>query len=482
MSVRPPGSGISDVPSTGPLAHPEQPAKLETPELNDQDRKAEGKPSSAIALHSPQMSVRKSAESPLAKPPASPKPLADESESLQPSWVENIPLDVRLRVLNEVVSQPGAEAAQRDLANYAQTSKIARADVREYHRLARDPRASLLASKNLARDAWQTAKQNWFGKAEAFQSALKTAAAGYSAIHLDGRYGIADFADYTPAAVSAVLESNIDHLHLKIGYPYYQSVLPARGALACIKALSDGCMKRLGEGKPLPSIYLHIDGIPIEHLAAALRKSPVRLNILGLSVCSYRANAELESTWPGKSVNEIMKLVQTESSDLESWHILFNQLSGIRYLHLSGWTGYDPIGELLDLPGQTSDPLGAALRRFVRKSNSLEELHFSKSVLTLQNYGPISISISKNPRLKRIVFDYVGYADLKVRYRGLGSAQVLERNPNLILVEKADVPVALHPRLEQYRREGRYQLNGYPQTMRDLPEIYSKVDFFKPAS
>ncbi len=466
MSVRPPGAPVPDLSSTGPSTSPAQSAE----------------PSTEIAPEPPQMSVRKPAESPLTKPPASAKPVPDEPASPPPSWVETIPLDVRLRVLSEVVSQPGAEAAQQDLANYAQTSKIAQADVREYHRLARDPRASLLASKNLARDAWQTAKQNWLGRAEAFQSALKTAAAGYSAIHLDGRYGIADFADYTPAAVSAVLELNIDHLHLKIGYPDYQSVLPAQGALACIKALSDGCMKRLSEGKPLPSIYLHIDGIPIEHLGTALRESPVRLNILGLSVCSHRANAELESRWPGKSVNDMVKLVQTESSDLESWRILFNQLSGIRYLHLSGWTGNDSIGELLDLPGQTGDPLGAALRRFVRKSNSLEELHFSKSALTLQNYGPISISISKNPRLKRIVFDYVAYTDLSVRYRGLGSAQLLGRNPNLILVEKADVPVALHPRLEQYRLEGRYQINGYPQAMRDLPEVYSKVDFFEPSS
>jgi hypothetical protein len=208
-----------------------------------------------------------------------------------PSWVEVVPWDVRSLVLKELTRQPAFEAVQADLASYARTSKAASNDVKAFHRQWRDPRASLLSSRNLIQCAWEVATaQGWFGRENAFVSAIKSVASDFSAIILDGRAGVA-YEAYVPTAISALLESDIEYLHFRLGYSSMK--LDCGAQLKGIQALITASTERLKKGKPLPTVFLHVQGIPVCEIADVLKTSAVRLSIMGLSLCVSSENFKI---------------------------------------------------------------------------------------------------------------------------------------------------------------------------------------------
>jgi hypothetical protein len=62
------------------------------------------------------------------------------TDPVKPSWTEIALGDIRLRVLSETAKQVTPEAAQQDMACYAQTSKLVNADLRDFHRKLKEPR------------------------------------------------------------------------------------------------------------------------------------------------------------------------------------------------------------------------------------------------------------------------------------------------------------------------------------------------------
>lgn len=69
------------------------------------------------------------------------------------SWTELMPSDVRFSMLQALAKQPSPEVVQRDLASHACTSNTAHHDVMYSHRMSRNYRGSLLASRNLIQKA-----------------------------------------------------------------------------------------------------------------------------------------------------------------------------------------------------------------------------------------------------------------------------------------------------------------------------------------
>lgn len=70
------------------------------------------------------------------------------------SFVESIPQDARLQVLNFVIRNRPPHAAHKDLMSYAQTSKSSTADVARFHELMHDPLPALISSCPIERRCW----------------------------------------------------------------------------------------------------------------------------------------------------------------------------------------------------------------------------------------------------------------------------------------------------------------------------------------
>jgi hypothetical protein len=413
--------------------------------------------------HSPVLATRTRPSHPLQTQPHTIK--TDDGDSRH-SWVEMLPWDVRSLVLTELTKQPAFEAVQADLASYARTSKAASDDVKAFHRQWRDPRASLLASRNLVQSAWDVATaQGWFGQEKAFVSAIKSAASDFSAIVIDCRQDVA-YEDYVPAAISALLESNVEHMHVRLGYSR-KLKKDAGDQLKGIQALITSSMERLKKGKPLPTVFLHFQGILVSAIAAALKNSPVHLNIVGLSLCGDPGNFKIDAGLDELGNKYLLKGFRFKAN-LADWDALFSQLKDIRYMNLTGWEGED---------------LSEALNRWFHQFHQLEELHLPMCEITRPCYVGLSQTIENKTTFKCLGIDhlrrkpvhgYAGRADL---------FSVLENNPDMRIIDYINHPVLKGwPDMEPFWKEGRYLISSIPHAMRALPEIYGQVDFFKPAT
>lgn len=383
-----------------------------------------------------------------------------------PSWVEVVPWDVRSLVLKELTRQPAFEAVQADLASYARTSKAASNDVKAFHHQWRDPRASLLSSRNLIQCAWEVATaQGWFGREKAFVSAIKSAASGLSAIILDGRAGVA-YEAYVPAAISALLESDIEHLHLRLGYSRHMES-DCHEQLEGLQELITASMERLKKGKSLPTVFLHVQGIPVSEIAATLKTSAVRLNIVGFALCFSSDNFKIDIKIDEMD-NKSYFMAGYGKAKLADWDALFSQLKDIRYLNLSGWRGKD---------------LSAALNPWFHQFQKLEELHLPMSAVTAPCFVGISQAIKAKTTFKCLGIDY---ADIKPVLGAAGRAELIsamKNNPAMLFINPAEQPVFKNwAKMEPFWRAGRYLISPISHAIRALPEIYSQVDFFKPAT
>ncbi len=467
MKSHPLGPKVHDEFQTQTSRLPEDPSQR-IEQANDVTSRVDGNSITTTRSLAPKLSSKKKPENPIGSQAVGGMP--GGTDPAKPSWVETAPRDIRLRVLSEVAKQVAPEAAQQDMASYAQTSKTANADLRDFHRSLKDPRTSLLDSRRIARDAWSIAKDKGPAKADAFQAAIHAAAAGYNAIHLDGRHGIAEYADLMPAAVTAVVESGAEYLHLRIGYPTYQADGPHDAAVASIKALGAACAKRSEQGKSMPEIFLQIDGMPIKNIAASLQHSPIKPKIVGLALCSHRSNAELEVKYPQKSFIEMLGMMRKESVERESWQAFLTTVENdLRYLDLRGWQGRD---------------FCQVLRSLVETSKNLEELHVPMCDVTASSYSGIMNAIHRKPIFKCLAIDYSTLTDTHVPHPPYNFPKILNDVPGLMVVESVNKsgvrPVDVAPHLKDFWRAGRYKLDGYPQVMRDMPEIYSRIDFFPP--
>ena len=394
---------------------------------------------------------------------SAPKPPVIQSRN-PPSWVELVPWDVRSLVLTELTKQPAFEAVQADLASYARSSKAASHDVKAFHHQWRDPRASLLASRNLVQCAWEAAKaRSWFSLEKEFISAIKSAASDFSAIVIDGREGVA-YEAFVPAAISALLESNVEHLHFRLGYSAMK--FDHTDELEGIQALITASMERLKKGKSLPTIFLHFQGIPVSIIAAALKNSPVHLNIVGLSLCGDPRNFKIDAALDELGRKYLLAGCQFKAK-LADWDALFYQLKDIRYMNLTGWEG---------------EGLTTALSRWFHQFQTLEELHLPMCEITRPCFVGLSQTIENKTTFKCLGIDhlsrkpvhgYAGRADL---------ISVLEKNPDMRIIDYFDRPVLKWAAMEPFWKEGRYLISSIPHAMRALPEIYGQVDFFKPAT
>ncbi len=383
-----------------------------------------------------------------------------------PSWVELVPWDIRSLVLRELAKQPAFEAVQADLASYARTSKAASNDVKVFHRQCRDPRASLLASRNLVQCAWEAATaRSWFSPKKEFISAIKSAASDFSAIVIDGRKGVA-YENYVPAAISAILESNVEHLHFRLGYSSYMES-HFSDQLEGLQELITASMERLKKGKSLPTVFLHVQGIPVRAIAAILKTSAVRLNIVGFALCVSPENFKIGVREDEMGEKLFFKGIYAEAK-LADWDALFSQLMDIRYLNLNGWIGKD---------------LSAALNRWFHQLQKLEELHLPQTSVTVPCLVAISKTIEDKTTFKCLGIDYADFTPV----RGFGGRadliSALNNNPEMRLICTTTYPVLTKKLgLKSFWEQGRCLICDIPHAMRALPEIYGQVDFFKPAT
>jgi hypothetical protein len=393
------------------------------------------------------------------------KPPVIESRN-PPSWVELVPWDVRSLVLQELTKQPQFEAVQADLASYARTSKAASTDVKAFHRQWRDPRASLLASRNLVQCAWEAATaRSWFSPKKEFISAIKSAASDFSAIVIDGRAGVA-YEAYVPAAISALLESDIEHLHFRLGYSRHMES-DFCDQLEGLQELITASMERLKKGKSLPTVFLHVQGIPVRTIAATLKTSAVRLNIVGFALCFSSENFKIDVR-ADEMGKKTFFMGDYGKAKLADWDALFSQLKDIRYLNLNGWSGKD---------------LSAALNTWFHRFQKLEELHLPQSAVTAPCFVGISQAIEAKTTFKCLDIDY---ADIKPVLGFDDSADmisVLNNNPEMRLIRTTTYPVLTESLgLKPFWEQGRYLISSIPHAMRALPELYGQVDFFRPAT
>ena len=396
---------------------------------------------------------------------SAPKPPVIQSRN-PPSWVELVPWDVRSLVLTELTKQPAFEAVQADLASYARTSKAASHDVKAFHHQWRDPRASLLASRNLVQCAWEAAvARSWFIPEKEFISAIKSAASDFSAIVIDGREGVA-YEAYVPAAISAILESNVEHVHVRIGYSR-QMQSDFGDQLEGIQALITSSMERLKKGKPLPTVFLHVQGIPVRAIAAALKTSTIRLNIAGLSLCGDPDNFKIDAALDELGNTRLLGGYRVEAQ-LADWDALFSQLKDIRYMNLTGWKG---------------EGLSAALNRWLHQFQQLEELHLPMCEITRPCFVGLSQTIENKTTFKCLGIDHLSCIPVRGFAGRADLISILKNNPDIRLIAYSGHPVLKDwPAMEPFWKEGRYLISSIPHAMRALPEIYGQVDFFKPAT
>ncbi len=462
------------------------PARAETTatEMQTSHDGAQAQGSSAPIQSQPVITSRGQAENPFKANPvtsAVTRPSAPDgylSDKAGHSWTELMPLDVRFSMLQALAKQPSPEVVQRDLASYACTSNTAHHDVMYFHRMTRNHRGSLLASRNLMQKAWNTAvSKGWFGRMEAFRSSLEALVDNYSAIIIDGRMACAD-AKLATHAIPIILQSRVEYLHLCIGYPDIAhdgtwGLLERENALDCLKSLIVGCIHRLGEGRPLPAVFLQMEGLAPSEVGDILQNTPIRLNIAGVSLCSdnrhltpdpfvhAKPESEFSLTEHLGLVRKPMMLHQQTESD---WQSFLFSLGAIKYLHLSGWSGPGLLNVLMGL---------------ITKETRIEELHLPSCAMAPDLFRQFLISLPRTGSIKLLAIDNM--------YSGLSSAsmnalsRLLDDQPEMRLVMGGAMPDAIRHRLEPYRRAGRVMFDRYPQAMRDLPEIYSSVDLFKPA-
>lgn len=410
----------------------------------------------------PVLSTRTRSSHPLKTQPDTIK--TDDGHSRQ-SWVEMIPWDVRFLVLKELTKQPAFEAVQADLVSYACTSKAASNDVKDFHHIWREPCASLLASRKLVQCAWDAAKaQGWFGHEKAFMSAIKSAASAFSAVILDAREGAA-YGACVPSAISALLESNVEHLHFRLGY---SSMEPDCGAqLQGIQALITASMERLKKGKSLPTVFLSMQGIPVREIAAALKASPIHLNVIGFSLCSYADNFKMD-VFEDKSGRRFTRTGICETAEFADWNALFSQLKNIRYLDLNGWSG---------------EGLSAALDTWFHQFRQLEEFHIPLCEVNQPCFVQLSNTIEKKSTFKCLGLDYVHITPVRGFVGRADLVSALKNNPAMRIIRPTQHPVLKDwTEMEPFWRKGRYLISAVPNAIRALPEIYGQVDFFKPAT
>jgi hypothetical protein len=405
------------------------------------------------------------------KPPshllkAQPETIKTDDGHSRHSWVEMVPWDVRSLTLKELTKQPAFEMVQADLASYARTCKTASNDVKDFHRTWRDPRASLLASRNLVQSAWEAAiARSWFSPEKEFVSAIKSAASDFSAIVIDGRQGVA-YEAFVPAAISAILESDVEHVHFRLGYSGYANS-DLHGQLEGIQGLTNASMERLKKGKPLPTVFLHVQGIPVREIADALKAATVRLNIVGLSLCGDPRNFKIDAALDKFGNKQLFGGIRIKAKHAD-WDALFSQLKDIRYLNLTAWEGKG---------------LSSALDSWFHQFQQLEELHLPICEITQPCFVGLSQTIANKTTFKcwgidhlscKPVRGFVGRADL---------ISVLKNNPDIRLMRYSHHPVLKDwAAVEPFWKEGRYLISSIPHAMRALPEIYGQVDFFTPAT
>ena len=412
--------------------------------------------------HSPVLATRTRPSHPLQTQVDTIKP--DDGHSRH-SWVEMLPWDVRFLVLKELTKQPAFEAVQADLASYARTSKAASNDVKDFHRTWREPRASLLASRNLVQSAWDAATaQGWFGRDKAFVSAIKSAASAFSAVILDGREGAA-YVAHVASAISALYESNVEHLHLRLGY---SDMEPDCGTqLKGVQALITASMERLKTGKPLPTVFLSMQGIPVREIAAALKASPIRLNIIGLSLCSYADNFKMD-VFEDKAGRRFTRTGFCETAEFADWNALFSQLKNIRYLDFNGWSGAD---------------FSRALDSWFHQFQQLEEFHIPLCEVNQPCFVQLSNTIEKKGIFKCLGLDYAQITPVRGFAGRADLVSAMKKNPAMRVIRPTPHPVLKDwAEMEPFWREGRYLISAVPNAIRALPEIYGQLDFFKPAT
>lgn len=459
--MKPAGMPLSsaDIPGSGSLPVPTEKATIvsETPDCRD------GSSSASAASNS--------------QPPSQPVMKTRPGNTLA-SWTEMMPQEIRLLTLSALGRQRDAELLERDLASYACVSKAAQEDVRDFHKIFRDPRVSLLASRHLVCNSWGLARtRSLFFRSDCFKTVLKTAAAIYSAVTVDGRLGCEEnrsFADVANTALEALLQTEITHIHLRLGHPDIDfdgsnHAADHNDALVLITTLINGSLQRLRQGKPAPSAFLQIQGLTPNQLAERLAESPITLDITGLSLCSDRRHVDGDLNNHSSPVWEPFGLkrqpCQRYALLRESWDVLFLQLKKIKYLDLTGWGGASLSDSLTD---------------FIAKGARLEALHLSNCQLESSDFRRLIRTIQKRACLKVFAIDKIKPALTPGAQRSL--LQLLDALPEIRVIMGVDQPLAVRQRFARYGDEGRVVYEDCSQTMRDLPEIYSGVDLFKPAT
>jgi hypothetical protein len=415
-----------------------------------------------------------------------PAPNAEQHKKiLKQSFINTIPVEVRLQVLNFVVRNRHPVVANDDLISYAQTSKSALADVETYHAASGQPQQALLASRTLVKKAWEKAVSIGFiNRAEVFQNELQKLATSYTAIYLDVRFRNDFFNDFRndtrlilptspvqlgPESIAAIMRADKpEFIHLKLGFDMLKVPLVSEFKYfkKCFRALGRELNERLKRGIKLPEFFLEVSGLDLSSVLLQIEKAERKeklvsgFKIAGLSLVGVKANAFSKIQTPSK--DQSIRVSDYFDLSADRWLHCFEKLRRLKYFDLRGWP---------------SDAMAEGLISWLKDYHQLEELHLSNCGLDNDSVLRLCKVLKGSSQLKFLGIDGYQYFDSDVE---AGLARLLENNPELKII--FGKKIATDSPLEPYRLEGRVICDRYPQAMRDLPEIYGEAEFFASTS
>ena len=415
-----------------------------------------------------------------------PSPNAEQHKKLlEQNFINTIPLEVRLQVLNFIVRNRHPAVANEDLISYAKTCKSALADVEEYHVASGQPHQSLLASRTLIKKAWEKAVSNGFlNRANVFQDELKKLATSYTAIYLDARTLSSYFRQIEfsirltlpsspvrlgPESIAAVMHADkLEFIHLKLGFNTveFHGIEETEYFKKCLTELMLASKDRLQRGIKLPEFFLDVSGLKLSDLFFRLEKAKDKaglshsFKISGLSLTSIAASRLIEIL--SSSENHVFRINNGYDLSTDKWLSCFKKLPQLKYLHLEGWP---------------SDAMAEGLIRWLKKYQQLEELHLSNCGLHADSVRKLCRVLKHSSQLKCLGLDGYQFFDVKAE---ADLAKLLENNSDLKII--FGKKIATDSPLEFYRLDGRVICERYHKEMRDFPEIYGELDFFSSAN
>lgn len=274
-----------------------------------------------------------------------------------------------------------------------------------------------------------------------------------------------------PESIVAVFRSDRpEFIHLKMGLSEGGASREANqvsdAGSAYLKlvfdALMDGCGERMQRGRAPCAVFLQAEEVPPLTLLQLLKNGKFSLDIAGLSLVGASAMSFAVSMHGNIQSDDEDNFAIGYQFPAKVWASVFEKLPVLKYLHLQRWDGRF----LVD-----------GLETWLKKNQSLQELHLPDCALDSLSLEKLCKLLRKHPTLKCLVLDGIDEMDAEDEKK---LATLLEGTPDLTLIWgrrlKPDSP------LNHYRLMERVVCDQTPQAVRDWPEIYGLTKFFPSVS